>query len=106
MAVSYMRTCAAYDSTVKAMGFDEIRVRYRQERRAVIRKVILRGLSGNDLEAYVKEEAGKLIPATACDAFIEDVAEDLLQMDENSLAGLGVSPDQLETWNHLQHPYQ
>ncbi len=31
---SYMRTCALYDSTVKSMGFDEIRVRYRQQRRA------------------------------------------------------------------------
>jgi len=38
---SYMRTCAAYDSTVKAMGFDEVRVRYRQQRREVAREVIL-----------------------------------------------------------------
>jgi hypothetical protein len=30
---SYMRTCAMYDSTVKAMGIDEVRVRYRQQRR-------------------------------------------------------------------------
>jgi Fic family protein len=40
-AYSYMRTCAAYDTTVKAIGFDEARVRYRQERRSVVRAVIL-----------------------------------------------------------------
>ena len=87
------------------MGFDEIRVRYRQERRVVIREVILRGLAGKELEAYVKEKASKLVPVTACDAFIEDVEEDLLQMDESRLAGLGISPDQLETWNRLQHKH-
>jgi hypothetical protein len=30
-----------YDSTIKAIGFDEIRVRYRQQRRALIRDIIL-----------------------------------------------------------------
>jgi hypothetical protein len=99
---SYMRTCAAYDSTVKAMGFDEIRVRYRQERRSVIRDVILKRLVGVNLEEYVTGEASKLVPVTACDEFIEDVMEDLMQMDENRLAGLGVSPDQLKIWSHLQ----
>jgi hypothetical protein len=39
---SYLRTWAAYDSTVKAMGFDEVRVRYRQERKKVVRNVFLR----------------------------------------------------------------
>ncbi len=43
---SYIRTCAAYDSTMKALGFDEKRVRYRQDRRALIREIILRDLVG------------------------------------------------------------
>jgi len=42
--VGIHRTCADYDSTVKAMGFDEVRVRYRQERRTVVREDILRAL--------------------------------------------------------------
>lgn len=99
---SYMRTCAAYDSTVKAMGFDEIRVRYRQERRGVIREIILQGLVKDELEAYVKEEADKLIPVTARDEFINDVMEDLTQIDESRLAGLGISQDQLKNWNSLR----
>lgn len=95
---SYMRTCAAYDSTLKAMGFDEVRVRYRQERRALIREVILQEMTENTLEMYLEEEASKLVPIAVRDEFIKDAKEDLLEMDESRLAGLGVSPDQLVKW--------
>lgn len=92
---SYMRTCAAYDSTIKALGFDEIRVRYRQERRAVIRDVITKRLTGDVLKNYVIAQAQKLVPTKACPSFVEDIMEDLTYMDESRLAGLGISPDQL-----------
>ncbi len=95
---SYLRTCAAYDSTVKAMGFDEVRVRYRQERREVVREVVLRGLAGEELRAFVDEEAGKRVPMAVRDGFVADVFEDLEQIDENRLAGLGVTPEQLKMW--------
>ena len=95
---SYMRTCAAYDSTVKAMGFDEARVRYRYERRALIRDSIIRGLVGDTLNTYIQSEAVKMIPEESRQAFIEDVKEDLELMDESRLAGLGVTLDQLEAW--------
>jgi len=30
--------------------------------------------------------------------FVEDVLEDLEQMDESRLAGLGITPEQLKEW--------
>nr|NGX26298.1 hypothetical protein [Chlamydiota bacterium] len=98
---SYLRTCAAYDSTVKVLGFDEVRVRYRQERRRVIREVILKGLVGVQLEEYIRSEAIKNLPVQARERFIEDIFEDLEQIDESRLVGLGVSPDQLANWLQL-----
>lgn len=95
---SYLRTCAAYDSTIKAMGFDEIRVRYRQERKKVVRHVILQTLTGEEIKKFVEAEANKHIPAAARAAFVEDVLEDLEQMDESRLAGLGITPEQLQEW--------
>jgi Fic/DOC family len=95
---SYLRTCAAYDSTVKAMGFDEVRVRYRQGRRAVVREVILRGLVGEEMKKFVDGVAGERVPDAVRADFAEDVLEDLGQMDETRLAGLGVTPEQLEAW--------
>jgi len=94
---SYMRTCAAYDSTLRAMGFDEVRVRYRQERRALIREIILQEIVGTALEAYVSEEANKLVPMIAREDFIQDVKEDLEELDESRLGGLGVTNDQLNS---------
>lgn len=98
---SYLRTCAAYDSTVKAMGFDEVRIRYRKERREAVREVILQGLTGNKLRGHVKEVADRLIPDSHRGAFVEDTMEDLEQMDESRLVGLGVTPIQLRAWQKL-----
>ena len=98
---SYMRTCAAYDSTVKALGFDEVRVRHRQQRRAVIREIILRGMIGAEAKEYIKKEAGKVIPKEDCEAFVGDVGEDLEQIDHSRIVGLGVTPEQLDKWLRL-----
>lgn len=95
---SYLRTCAAYDSTVKAIGFDEVRVRYRQERRAVVRKVILQALVGEEMRKFVEAEVAQKIPAPIQDDFVEDVLEDLKQMDGSRLVGLGVTSEQLSEW--------
>ena len=95
---SYLRTCAAYDSIAKAMGFDEVRVRYRQQRRIVVGEVILQELVGNDMRVFVEKEAAKLAPDVVRDEFIEDVLEDLKEMDESRLAGLGVTLEQLRGW--------
>jgi len=95
---SYMRTCAAYDSTVKALGFDEVRVRYRQQRRSVIREVIVRRLIGREMRAFVVIEANQNLPEADRKAFIEDTLEDLEQIDESRLAGLGVTAEELRQW--------
>jgi len=95
---SYMRTCAAYDSTAQAIGFDALRVRYRQQRRNLIRELILNHNIGEKLNQYIQTETAKQIPQADQLAFIEDVQEDLEQIEESRLAGLGIDPDQLNKW--------
>lgn len=95
---SYMRTCAMYDSTVKAIGFDEVRVRYRQQRRAIIRHIILNKLSRLSLKEYISNQALKLIKEEDRIPFFEDVMEDLKEMDISRIAGLGITADQLDAW--------
>lgn len=95
---SYLRTCAAYDSTVKAMGIDEIRVKYRQERRTLIREIISEKIIGNPLKKYIQDQTNAQIQLIDRKAFIEDLIEDLEQLDEARLAGLGVTPQQLFLW--------
>ncbi len=91
---SYLRTCGVYDETVKAVGFDEVRVRYRTERRALLRRIILGELKERD----VSLEAVKIIPKEALQLFIEDVSEDLRDMDPSRIVGLGITLEQLNYW--------
>jgi hypothetical protein len=100
---SYLRTCAAYNSTVKAMGFDEVRVRYRKERREVVREIILQSFIGDKLQQFVERRASQWVPDSSHEAFVEDVIEDLEQMDEGRLAGFGITPEQLKVWQKLNH---
>lgn len=95
---SYLRTCAMYDSTVKALGFDEIRVRYRQQRRNTIRYIILNKLSGVAIKEYVSSQNLKFIKTEDQISFFEDVMEDLKEIDLSRIAGLGITPEQLSTW--------
>lgn len=99
---SYMRTCAMYDSTVKAMGFDEVRVRYRQQRRDIIRYIIVNQLSGAPMQVYISSQNIKCIKKEDQAAFFEDIIEDLKEIDVNRIACLGITFDQLNTWIMMQ----
>lgn len=94
---SYMRTCKVYDATVKAIGFDEVRVRYRQKRRQLIREIVLKKIVGKPMEKFILEQSAHVTKEDRA-AFIEDVYEDLKEMDQNYIIGLGITPNQLESW--------
>ncbi len=94
---SYLRTCATYNATVEAVGFDEVRVRYRQDRQSIVRKIILRQLVRDDMSRYIQEKAQQ-IPAEDRADFVEDVLEDLTYIDQARIAGLGITPEQLNNW--------
>ena len=99
---SYMRTCAMYDATVKTIRFDEIRVRYRQQRRSVIRDIILKNLSGKPLSKYISSQTKKLVKKEDRDSFIEDLMEDLQEIDQSRIVALGITSDQLKNWIKIQ----
>ncbi len=94
---SYMRTCAAYDSTVRTIGFDEVRVRYRQQRRALIREIILNDLVGDPLEKFISSQMPLVKEEDQAD-FFQDILEDLKYLSITRIAGLGITPEQLNAW--------
>lgn len=98
---SYMRTCAAYDSTVKSIGYDPIRVRYRAQRRKILQKIITDEFIEERLHTYINMFAEKEIPEEHRKEFIHDIMEDLEQMDITRIAGMGITPKQLEKWLNL-----
>ena len=99
---SYFRSCEEYDATVEALGFDEIRVRYRQQRRRVVAHIITNLLTGEALSAYLAEEAATAVPVDHRVRFLDTVREDLAQISPQRLAGLGVTRQQLGRWLALE----
>lgn len=95
---SYMRTCAMYDSTVKAIGFDEIRVRYRYQRRGLISEIIQQKIVGSHLKEFIDSKSLEIVEEKDRNAFVEDLWEDLKEIDRSRIAGLGITPEQLSEW--------
>lgn len=99
---SYLRTCQAYDATVRDVKFDALRVRYRQQRRAITREIITKRLVGDLMLHYIDITLASCIPQSDFNDVKEDVLEDLNRMDSISIAGLGISQEELALWLKLR----
>ena len=95
---SYLRTCITYDLTVQSLGFDRVRVSYRLQRRAVIRRIIEEGMGGEAIRNCIQKEAIESVAEVDRSDFIADVLEDLEQIDQSRIQGLGVTSEQLSKW--------
>lgn len=95
---SYKRTCALYDTTLDAVSFDEVRVRYRKQRREMIREIITMKIVGDEVNKFITLKAREQVKKRDLASFYEDTMEDLRVIDHVRIAGLGVTPEQLEAW--------
>ena len=96
-AASYLRTCAEYDATVEASGFDAVRVRYRRQRRDAVAEIVANVAVGEALASRV-QAAAERIPLADRDDFAEDLREDLAALSPSRMAGLGITQQQLQVW--------
>lgn len=97
---SYRRTCALYDATVKASGFDVVRVKYRSQRRAILREIILQNLHGEKMNHYIRTHTHKLVPKEDQSRFVNNVFDDIQEMAPYRLVGLGVTREEFFTWQN------
>lgn len=95
---SYLRTCEVYSATVEAMGFDEVRVLYRQQRREMIRYIVSHQLHGEALQIFIDDETRRHIPRQSHKDFIEDIWDDLKELTPARIASIGISTQQLNEW--------
>ena len=95
---SYERTAEKYDVTVEAIGFDRVRVQYRQQRRETIRHIVANELNGTEMEEYIKSESSKLDDFNDRNQFIINIHDDLEELGPQSIIGLGVTIKQVQDW--------
>jgi len=98
---SYRRSCEQYKVTKKIVGFDEIRVRYRNNRREIIRHIITHKLTGAELKSYTQEQSIALINTDNISGFIQTVYDDLKTISPSHIQGMGISGQQLKQWLEL-----
>ena len=98
---SYRRSCEQYKITKKIVGFDEIRVRYRTNRREAIRHIITHKLTGSDLKDYIQDQSAKLINKDDHSGFIQTIYDDLKTISPSHIQVMGISGQQLKEWLEL-----
>ena len=94
---SYLRSCEQYDSNAEALGYDEVRVRFRQVRRRIIRHIIINQLISTSLDNYLQAQITE-IPEVHRQRFRATVTEDLQEISLQRIAGLGITSQQLREW--------
>lgn len=95
---SYLRTCDTYKATVEALGFDLVRVKYRQERREILRYIIEKKLVGANMLDYIHIQAKNVVSDAERADFLEDIEEDLRGLAPQRIAGLGITLEQFNHW--------
>jgi Fic family protein len=95
---SYRITSKLYDNTAQAIGFDERRARTRTQRRQLLRNIILKELTGQELLNTIEKESSLLVDEHDRQFFIEAMKEELEYLDSARIAGLGISSEAFEQW--------
>ena len=96
-AASYLRTCAEYDATVEASGFDAVRFRYRSQRRETVAEIVAHVVVGPALAGQVCAAAER-VPPEDRDDFMADLYEDLAALSPPRIAILGITRQELQAW--------
>ncbi len=99
---SYQRTCEQYNAQVESLGFDKIRIIYRNKRREILKNIIVLQLTGEAIYHYIEQQTIISIPKIDQTSFIKTIQEDLDTLGPSRIAGLGITLDQLNTWQKLQ----
>jgi len=95
---SYERAAEQYDVTVGAIGFDRVRVQYRQQRREMMRHVVINQLRGIEMQTYIDAEIGKFADPFDQKQLASYIREDLEHLGSHNIGGMGITIEQLKEW--------
>jgi hypothetical protein len=98
---SYRRSCEHYKVSAEVVGFDAIRVRYRPERREIIRHIIKNPLTGLRMNEFILKKTVDVIPAKDIQAFTKTIYENLDSINEAKIQGMGITLEELAHWLDL-----
>ena len=95
---SYIRSCQHYDTSVEVLGFDEIAVIYRPQRRVLVGQLVKSLLPLSEVPTFLAAHLPGEVKPEHREKFEHDVITDLKQLDVARLPGLGVDRAELKAW--------
>lgn len=99
---AYRRTCQHFDTSVQAVGFDEIAAAYRPQRRAIVADMVRGGVPLERARTFLDVHLPPQVDASHREKFRSDVLAELENLDASRIAGLGITREQLEDWLALR----
>jgi Fic family protein len=95
---SYLRTCKQYEALVTSFGVDELRIRYRQQRRDIVGYIIRHKLKDDQVNHYIESAIKKQIPKEDQQGVKRTIHEDLELISPSRIVGMGITKADLEKW--------
>jgi len=96
---SYIRTAKEYQATTESLGFDALRVKYRNQRRKLLHDII-KNEQFSGYQTTIIEYAQNNIPYQDHEKFILDTMNDLNNIDIATIAGLGITKSEFLNWRN------
>jgi len=97
-AWSYRRSCARYDTQASVIGFDEISALYRAPRRALVADLVRQRIPPANASRWIAEHVPANVEPQHRDKFISDVQAEVESLDASTIAGLGITRQELDRW--------
>lgn len=95
---SYLRSCKHYTVAAQALGIDPVRVFYRTERRQLIAEIVRNLIYEPNISILINKRTNEIIPMPDRQQFMKDVKKDLSELAPHTIAGIGISQQELEAW--------
>lgn len=101
LTYSYLKNCQKNGAVSKLSNMNEVRLRYRQERRDIVGYIIRHKLIGHSMDACIQQKTKQMISPQFQQAFVKNIYEDVKVIAPQRSVGLGITMQQLEEWLRL-----
>jgi DNA-binding transcriptional ArsR family regulator len=98
----YRRSGQRFDTTVQVVGFDEIAALYRTQRRALVTGLVRAKVPPGKVTEWIAANVPNDVAPQHREKFISDVFAELENLDASRSGGLGITRQELESWQRLR----
>lgn len=100
-AACYEKACQQFSVAAKQTGWDEFGAKYRQQRRALITRVVKEQVTKSEIGDFARKHLPDGVAREDIDGFCDMIQTATKSLNFAQLAGIGVSRQEFERWQAL-----